>query len=139
VPYDPIVIDIYAPEGAFAEENVPALLRQVAESILKWTDTTEIPFVRRNLGTYFHLLPAAYVTAGGEPDVVVRISVTLPEVVLSTIERRRGFIQEATAIVAALSCEAHTPERTWISVVNSVDGGWGLGGQAFTNADLDEV
>jgi hypothetical protein len=133
------VIDIYAPEGSFSAENVVTLLRRLTEAMLEWTDSAEIPFVRRNAGAYFHELPAAHVTAGGEPDVVVRISVTLPEVVLSTIERRRGFIEEATAITADLSSEVHTADRTWISIVNSVDGGWGFGGRAFTNADLDEV
>jgi hypothetical protein len=34
---------------------------------------------------------------------------------------------------------AHTAERTWISVVNVADGGWGIGGHALTNADIDEV
>jgi hypothetical protein len=133
------MIDIYAPAGTFTEENVALLLRRTVESLLTWTDATEIPFVRRNAGAYFHALPPAYATCDGEPDVVVRIAVTLPEVVLSTIERRRGFIADATAIAGALSCEAHTPDRTWITVVNSVDGGWGVGGNALTNADIDEV
>jgi hypothetical protein len=133
------VIDIYAPEGTFSAENAKTLLSRVTEAMLDWTDSADIPFVRRNAGAYFHELPATHVTAGGEPDVVVRISVTLPEVVLSTIERRRGFIEEATASAADLSSDAHTADRTWISIVNSVDGGWGFGGRAFTNADLDDV
>jgi hypothetical protein len=119
------MIDIYAPHGTFTEEHTAALLRRVTESLLRWTDATEIPFVRRNAGAYFHALPPAHVTCDGEPDVVVRISVTLPEVVLSTLERRRGFIAEATAITAELSESSHTADRTWISVVNTVDGGWG--------------
>jgi hypothetical protein len=133
------MIDIYAPAGTFTEEHVATLLRRVVESLLKWTDATEIAFVRRNAGAYFHALPPAHVTCDGEPDMVVRIAVTLPEVVLSTIERRRAFIEDATAIAASLSVDAHTAERTWISVVNAVDGGWGIGGHALTNADIDEV
>jgi hypothetical protein len=133
------VIDIYAPQGTYSEANVAELLRRVAESMLVWTDSVEIPFVRRNVGAYFHELPAARVTAGGEPDIVVRVHVVVPEPVLSTLERRRGFIEETTAIAASLSCEAHTAERTWISIVNAIDGGWGMGGNALTNADIDDI
>jgi hypothetical protein len=133
------MIDIYAPAGTFTEAGVATLLQRVTESLLTWTDATEIPFVRRNAGAYFHALPPAHVTCDGKPDVVVRIAVTLPEVVLSTLVRRRGFIADATAITAALSVAAHTADRTWISVVSAVDGGWGVGGHALTNADIDEV
>jgi len=133
------MIDIYAPEGAYSKENVPPLLRQLTESLLKWTDSTDIPFVRSNVGAYFHALPAEHVTSGGEPDLGVRIDVSLPAVALSTIERRRGFIEEATSIASTLSCDAHTADRTWISVFNTVDGGWGVGGHALTNAELDEI
>ena len=133
------MIDIYAPTGTFSEDHVGPLLRRVVESLLGWTDATEIPSVRRNAGAYFHELPPAHVTCDGVPDVVVRIHVTLPEVVLSTIERRRGFIAEATSIAAELSAPSHTDDRTWISIVNTVDGGWGIGGHALTNADIDEI
>jgi hypothetical protein len=49
------------------------------------------------------------------------------------------MIEDATAIAASLPVDAHTAERTWISVVNAVDDGWGIGGHALTNADIDEV
>jgi hypothetical protein len=45
----------------------------------------------------------------------------------------------AAARETARSKAAHTAERTWISVVNAVDDGWGIGGHALTNADIDEV
>ena len=133
------MIDIYAPIGLFPDENVGALLRRVVDALLTWTDATEIVFVRRNVGAYFHALPAEYVTADGAPDAVVRIDVVVPEVVLSTIERRRGFIADSTAIAAELSLPAHTAERTWTSICNAVDGGTGIGGHALTNAEIDEI
>jgi hypothetical protein len=106
------MIDISAPAGAFAEERVAVLLQRLVEALLVWTGASEIPFVRRNAGAYFHVLPPAYVTAGGVPDIVVRIDVVLPEVALSTLERRRGFIAEATQIVAAL--RRNSSARRWL-------------------------
>ena len=63
----------------------------------------------------------------------------IPQVVLSTIERRKGFVSEATEIVGVLSVEPHHSARTWVTVSNTADGGWGVGGHGLTNAELDEI
>jgi phenylpyruvate tautomerase PptA (4-oxalocrotonate tautomerase family) len=132
-------IDVYAPDGVFPQENTAELLRQLTECLLRWTDAADIPIARNNTGAYLHVLPPAYITAGGAPTAVVRVDVKIPEVVLSTLERRRGFIADATQIVSSLSGEKHDAEHTWITVANTVDGGWGIGGRSLTNADLDEL
>jgi hypothetical protein len=132
-------IDVYAPIGAFPKANESALLQRLAECLLKWTDASEIPIVRNNVGAYLHLLPAPYVTAGGIASTVVRIDVKVPEVVLSTIERRRGFIADATTIAGSLCVDDHETARTWVTVSNMVEAGFGIGGQALTNAELDAL
>jgi hypothetical protein len=132
------MIDVYAPEGAFSQEHVVQVLRSLSECLLQWTDATDIPIARNNSGAYLHLLPGQCVTAGGVPAMIVRVDVKIPEVVLSTIERRRGFIRDATGIVSSLSVESHDAQHTWITVSNTVDGGWGIGGHGMTNAELDE-
>ena len=131
------MIDVYAPEGIFSSVNESELLRQLAECFLHWTDASELQIARENTGTYLHLLPAARITAGGKATAAVRVDVATPEVVLSTIERRQGFIADATKIVAALA--AKNVERTWVMISNTADGGWGLGGHGLTNAELDEI
>jgi phenylpyruvate tautomerase PptA (4-oxalocrotonate tautomerase family) len=133
------VIDVYAPEGTFPIEHAGKVLKQLTDAFLKWTDASEIPIARDNTMAYLHTLPAAHVTAGGKPAVFVRIDVKVPEVVLSTIERRRGFIADATDIVTALSIDGHDSQRTWVTISNTADGGWGLGGHGLTNAELDEI
>jgi hypothetical protein len=133
------VIDVYVPEGTFAVERAGTVLKQLTQALLKWTDASEIPIARDNTMAYLHVLPAAYVTAGGEPATFVRVEVKVPEVVLSTIERRQGFVADATRIVSALSVDGHIPERTWVTISNTADGGWGLGGHGLTNAELDDI
>jgi hypothetical protein len=133
------VIDVYAPEGTFANEKIGELLKGLAECFLRWTDASEIPIARQNTGAFFHSMPAEHVTAGGIQAVAVRIDVKVPEVVLSTIERRRGFVSDATAIVASLSTQAFVTGRTWITISNTADGGWGIDGHGLTNAELDDI
>jgi hypothetical protein len=133
------MIDVYVPEGTFLTANVGDILKRLTGALLKWTDASEIPIARDNTMAYLHTLPPAWVTAGGKPAIFVRVDVKVPEVVLSTIERRRGFIADATDIVSALSVDGHVSERTWVTISNTVDGGWGLGGHGLTNAELDEI
>jgi phenylpyruvate tautomerase PptA (4-oxalocrotonate tautomerase family) len=133
------MIDVYVPEGTFSAEKAGDVLKQLTDAFLKWTDASEIPIARDNTMAYMHTLPAACVTAGGKPAIFVRVDVKVPEVVLSTIERRRGFIADATDIVSALSVDGHVSERTWVTISNTVDGGWGLDGHGLTNAELDEI
>jgi phenylpyruvate tautomerase PptA (4-oxalocrotonate tautomerase family) len=133
------VIDIYVPEGTFPIEHAGKVLKQLTDALLKWTDASEVPIARDNTMAYLHTLPPAQVTAGGKPAVYVRVDVKVPEVVLSTIERRRGFIADATDIVTALSIDGHDSQRTWVTISNTADGGWGLGGHGITNAELDDI
>jgi hypothetical protein len=133
------MIDVYAAEGTFPKENIGEVLKQLTASLLHWTDASEIPIARDNTVAFMHLLPSMQFTAGGVSTVGVRIDVKIPEVVLSTIERRRGFISDATDIVAGLSIDAHVRERTWIAISNTADGGWGIAGHGLTNAELDEI
>jgi len=133
------MIDVYVPEGTFLPEHIGNVLKQLTGALLKWTDSAEIPIARDNTMAYLHVLPPAHVTAGGKPATFVRVDVKVPEVVLSTIERRRGFIADATAIVSALSVDGHISERTWVTISNTVDGGWGLDGHGLTNAELDDI
>jgi phenylpyruvate tautomerase PptA (4-oxalocrotonate tautomerase family) len=133
------VIDVYVPEHALTAESAANVLKELTDALLKWTDASEVPIARDNTMAYLHAMPSAHVTAGGKPATFVRVEVKVPEVVLSTIERRRGFIADATAIVSALSLDGHVPERTWVTISNTVDGGWGLGGHGLTNAELDDI
>jgi phenylpyruvate tautomerase PptA (4-oxalocrotonate tautomerase family) len=133
------MIDVYVPEGTFASANVAGVLKQLTDALLKWTDASEVPIARDNTMAHFHALPSACVTAAGKPAMFVRVDVKVPEVVLSTIERRRGFVADATDIVTALSVEGHDSQRTWVTISNTADGGWGLGGHGLTNAELDEI
>jgi hypothetical protein len=134
------MIDVYVPEGTIPIEHAGKLLKQLTDALLKWTDASEVPIARDNTMAYLHTLSdAACVMAGGKPAVYVRVDVKVPEVVLSTIERRRGFIADATDIVTALSVDGHDARHTWVTISNTADGGWGLGGHGLTNAEIDDI
>jgi len=132
------MIDVYAPDGTYTRERGAAILQRLAECFLKWTDASDIPIARENTAAFLHALPPEWVTAGGRPGTVVRVDVKVPEVVLSTIERRRGFIADATEIVRSLAAEGRDSVRPLVTISNTVDAGWGIDGHGLTNAELDD-
>ena len=52
------------------------------------------------------------------------------------MEARAAFITAATDIVASLTVAGHDREDIWVNILNAPDGGWGLGGRAYTGDDL---
>ncbi|MGH3404772.1 MAG: hypothetical protein ACRDRJ_20040 [Streptosporangiaceae bacterium] len=52
------------------------------------------------------------------------------------MEARAAFITAAISIVASLTAAGHDREDIWVNILNAPDGGWGLGGRAYTGDDL---
>jgi phenylpyruvate tautomerase PptA (4-oxalocrotonate tautomerase family) len=132
------MIDIVAPEGTFPESSEAALLERATTCLLEWEKTTGIPIATANTGAFLSVLPAPRVTAGGKPDRVVRVQILTPARALSQ-EQRAGITAGITAIVGELASEPSVRDRTWVLFHEAVDGGWGIAGRAYTNADLGEA
>jgi len=129
------MIDILAPEGTFPESNEATLLARATDCLLEWEKTKGIALATVNTGAYLHVLPKGRVAAGGKGDRVVRIQLLTPQHAL-TQEQRAAITAGMTAIVGELAADASVRERTWVLFSEAVDGGWGIAGKAYTNADL---
>jgi len=132
------MIDIVAHEGAFPETSEASLLERSTQSLLKWEKTAGIPLAVANTAAYLHVLPGNRVTAGGKADRVVRVQIITPVGSLKQ-EQRAGITAEITKIVAELAGAPGLGERTWVLFHEAVDGGWGIAGRAYTNADLRDA
>jgi phenylpyruvate tautomerase PptA (4-oxalocrotonate tautomerase family) len=132
------MIDIYAPEGTFPEANEASLLERATSVLLQYEKTTNIPFAVSNTGAYLHVLPKSRVAAGGKADKVVRIQLLTPKDGLQQ-PQRSGITEGMTKIVGELAADPKTAERTWVLFSEAVDGGWGVAGTAYNNAELFEV
>jgi phenylpyruvate tautomerase PptA (4-oxalocrotonate tautomerase family) len=132
------MIDIVAPEGIFPEPSEATLLARVTACLLEWEKTTGIPLATANTGAYLNVLPRARVAAGGKADTVVRVQILTPVNAL-TQEQRSGIAAGITDIVGELATEPGVRARTWILFHEAVDGGWGIAGRAYTNAEIKEA
>ena len=88
------------------------------------------------IGGTVHRVDPAEMYAGGRPHPLVLVELKLPEVVLSTLERRARFIASATEIVQELTIDGHADSDTWVNILHAQDGAWGIAGQSMTNAML---
>ncbi|HWT06283.1 MAG TPA: hypothetical protein VN224_11045 [Xanthomonadales bacterium] len=127
-----------ASAGVFDAAAEADAIAGVYQALLAAIDATEDERVASIMGVCLHVLPAARVTMGGRVASSVRIDVVLPAVALASFRRRRRFIADATAAIVAASSDPDIGQRVVVRIMHSVDGGWGIGGHAFTNEEIDE-
>ena len=54
-------------------------------------------------------------------------------------DKQLGVVKDLTDIVAAAAGDPTLVDRTWVQIVESPDGGWGIAGHANTNADITQL
>jgi phenylpyruvate tautomerase PptA (4-oxalocrotonate tautomerase family) len=129
-------ITVTAPAGVLTAEGARQILPRLTEALAQATDSADRPEVVAMIGGSVHELDPADIYAGGRPHPLVLVELKLPEVVLSTQERRARFITDATRIVSELTVAAHEDGDTWVNILHAQDGAWGIGGRALRNTDL---
>ncbi|RKH10435.1 4-oxalocrotonate tautomerase [Corallococcus sp. CA053C] len=132
------MIDIVASAGTFPESNEATLLERTTACLLQWEKVAGIPLATANTGAFLNVLPRGRVAAGGKPDRVVRVQILTPAKGL-TQEQRAGITAGISDIVGELAAEPGLRDRTWVLFHEAVDGGWGIAGRAYTNAELGDA
>jgi phenylpyruvate tautomerase PptA (4-oxalocrotonate tautomerase family) len=130
------MIDVYATEGTFQDRKTPA--RDLAAAVMRWEGVPEIALFQKNTAAFVHdLRPDAVSNVAGDDDYV-RVQVLTPIGVLDR-DKQLGVVKELTDIVAVAAGDPTLTDRTWVQIVESPDGGWGMAGHANTNADIAQL
>src|ERR1700737_4070517 len=128
------MIDVYAAEGTF--KNKHALATDLAAAVMRWEKVPNISLFRNNTAAFIHDMPADSLSNVAGDSNYVRVQVLTPVGVLDR-DKQLGVVRELTTIVApAAGGRPKTPERTWVCIPESPEGGWGLQGHANTSADI---
>src|SRR5256884_9762467 len=130
------MIDVYAVEGTFADKH--ALARDLAAAVMRWEQVPNISLFSNNTAAFIHDLPADSLSNVAGDSNYVRVQVLTPVGVLNR-EKQLGVVKELTEIVAASAGDATLTERTWVLIVESPEGGWGLDGHAYTNDEIAQA
>jgi hypothetical protein len=129
-------ITVTAPRGELTTTGEREILPQLTAALLEATSATGNRFLTSIIGGTVHVLERRQIYAGGVSRPLVLVEVKLPSVALSSPATRAAFIVAATDVVDALTVEEHDRENTWVNILHAPDGGWGVGGRAYTGADL---
>ncbi|HYU64530.1 MAG TPA: hypothetical protein VEN12_12175 [Verrucomicrobiae bacterium] len=127
------MIDVYAAEGTFKDRK--ALAHDLAAAVMRWEAVPSLDLFKDNTAAFIHVLPAEAISNVSGDSNYARVQVLTPVGVLSR-DKQLGVVKELTEIVAAAAGDDSLKERTWVQIVESPDGGWGIAGHANTNADI---
>jgi phenylpyruvate tautomerase PptA (4-oxalocrotonate tautomerase family) len=130
------MIDVTAVAGTFPYKR--ALTRDLTAALMRWEQVPAIGLFRDNTAAFVHDLdPDAMATANGD-STSVRVQILTP---VGTLDRAKqlGVVKELTEIVAAATGDPGVAERTWVLITEPPEGGWGIGGHAYTRAEIAEA
>ncbi|WP_158807354.1 hypothetical protein [Beijerinckia sp. L45] len=126
------IIDLYLPEGIISVEKEQELAKRLITCLVRHEGFGDPApeFVQRISTAYIHRLPitSVHTIAQGQARVV-RVHATYHPGGLDTL-RMRGFIAEATQIVVDTTGDPNLFDRTWITLSETVEGGWGINGKS---------
>ena len=105
---------------------------------MRWEKVPAIPFILDNTAAFIHdLEPDALANAQGDSNYV-RVQILTPVGILDRAAKL-GVVKEMTDIVAAAADDPSLTARTWVLIIEAPDGGWGIDGYAYTNAEIAEA
>ena len=130
------MIDVYATEATFKDRKT--LARDLAAAVMRWEGVPEIALFKENTAAFIHDLALDAVSNVAGDSNYVRVQILTPVGVLDR-DKQLGVVRELTDIVVAAAGDPTLIDRTWVLIVESPEGGWGIDGHANTNADIAQA
>jgi phenylpyruvate tautomerase PptA (4-oxalocrotonate tautomerase family) len=127
------MIDVTAAVGTFADKR--ALTRALTTALMRWEKVPDTPFITDNSAAFVHELPADCLATANGDSTYVRVLVLTPVGILDR-DQKLGVTREMTDLVVEAAGDPGLGGRVWVQVVEAPDGGWGIDGHAFTNAEI---
>jgi phenylpyruvate tautomerase PptA (4-oxalocrotonate tautomerase family) len=127
------MIDAYAAAGTFADKHQLAI--DLATAVMTIEQVPDIPMFRQNTAAFVHDLPAGSLANVDGESTHVRVQVLTN---FGALDRAKqlAVVRQLTDVVAAAAGDPTLADRTWVLLTEAPDGGWGLAGHAYTNAEL---
>ena len=128
------MIDIYATTGLF--QNIHQLAMDAAAVVKSVEGVPDLALFRKNTAAFVHEMPkGALSNIDGDTDYV-RIQVTTNIGALTPREKQLAVVRRLTELAARAAGDPTLLDRTWVILAEAIEGGWGLKGHAYTNAEL---
>jgi phenylpyruvate tautomerase PptA (4-oxalocrotonate tautomerase family) len=127
------MIDVYATTGTFGDPK--QLAQDLAATLMTIEQVPDIPMFRKNTAGFVHELSENGLSNVNGDSNYVRVQVLTNAGALDR-DKQLAVVNQFTQIIATAAGDASLSDRTWVLLTEAVEGGWGLGGHANTNAEL---
>jgi hypothetical protein len=129
-------IQIIVPEGVLTPSGEAEAFGKLTELLLKLHGLTGNRFMTPNVIGEVTVVPKGRTFSGGKPTDIVVFELKVPSFVLPTQELKDAWVSEGTTIIEQAAQGRIKREHIYANVNYAVEGAWGIGGKAFSNADL---
>jgi len=129
-------ITVTAPHGVLTANGRQQVLPLLSRAAIEVSGAVGNSFFAPIVGGHVQIVEPGDVWAGGVNRPIVVVSFDMPNIGLGSVELRAAFVRAATDVVQQCAVPWHDPENTWVNIFNAPDGGWGIGGRAYTGDDL---
>ena len=129
-------IQIIVPEGALTPAAEAEAFGKLTELLLRLHGLTGNRFMTPNVIGEVTVVPKRRTYSAGKPADIAVFELKVPSFVLPTQELKNAWISEGTTIIELAAEGRIKREHIFANVSYAVDGGWGIGGEAFSNAAL---
>lgn len=126
-------------EGVLPIGTEKQAFARLCDAMLKWHGLTGNTVMTPNVVGTIQVIPKKLTFSGSKEASIVFIEWKVPSFAFNAPEIQQGYFAEATDIIHEMSGKKLPKSNIWINVVHAVDGAWGIGGQAMTNAQLGEA
>ncbi len=123
-------------EGVLPLGTEKATFVRLCEAMLRWHGLSENQVMTPNVVGSIQILPRSHTFSGLKETPVAFVEWKVPGIAFTDRDIQRGYVAEATQIVHEASGGKQPKEHIWCNIVHALDGGWGIAGQALTNAEL---
>jgi phenylpyruvate tautomerase PptA (4-oxalocrotonate tautomerase family) len=127
------MIDVYAGRGTFADPH--QLAADLARTLMTIEGVPDIPMFRQNTAGFVHEMDAPAISNVDGDSGYVRVQVLTNAGALDR-DKQLAVVGQFTQLVANAAADPSLTDRVWVLLTEAVEGGWGLGGHANTNAEL---
>ncbi|QIE26478.1 hypothetical protein SBC1_42450 (plasmid) [Caballeronia sp. SBC1] len=132
-------ISIQVTEGLLTREGEREVFPLVAEALLSAHGLTGNRFMTPNVIGHLVVSPESGSYVGGKPQSLAIVEVKVPSATFPNAEVKQAFIGAVTDLIDQFKAGAHPRERTFVNVTYAVDGAWGIGGKAYSNAEIGDA
>jgi phenylpyruvate tautomerase PptA (4-oxalocrotonate tautomerase family) len=129
-------ITIQLTPGLLTPEGQRTVFSKIAEVLLDVHGLKGNPFMTQHIIGHVTTMPEGTSYADGKPQSLAVVEVKVPSTTFPNRDVQQAFVERVTQVIDELKAGTHPRTRTYVNVTYAVDGAWGIGGKAYTNADL---